>query len=197
MVPIVSFFLAAQFLIFFFADYPSYGIHIASYVLVYCFYRKNSQNKATEKISKHQVYIWLILALVLSLMRLLLDRHFMDGDDETYYYYDALFQPIARFALAMCIFTFFVFQSEGIEKWARKYTKGNVIISRFSDLSYEVYLTHQFILLAFWEFFPFLHCGVGLTLWVIISFVATIANTLILAWGKSLIIKKLNNYKNK
>lgn len=191
-IPAISAFLILQFLTFFIIHYPAYGIHVASYVLVYCFYHK----KPNKNITKTQVKIWFTSAAILSLMRLLFDRHFMEGDYEAYYYYDALFQPIARFALAMCIFTFFIYQSKRIEQWSLNHLKGHKVINAFSESSYEVYLTHQFILLAFWEFFPFLHNGIGLVIWVILSFVATIANTLILIRLKSLATNKLNIINN-
>lgn len=183
--------LIILFILFFLNNYPSYSIHIASYVYVYCFY-----NRRNGVVTKHQTVVWAILAAILSIARLAIDPYMVNADHQTYYYYDALFQPIARFGLAMFIFTFFIYQSQWIEDWSAKHSKGHRLISKFSDYSYEVYLTHQFILLAIWEFVPFAREGIGLILWITLSFIATIFNTLILVHVKSFLFNNLL-YNNK
>lgn len=167
---------------------PAYSIHCASYIFVYTFYCLNK-----GVVSKHQMTGWIIAAVVLSAFRLILDPIFIGMEYTILYYYDSLFQPIARFGLAMAIFTIFVYNSERIEAWAIKSPRLNNAITGFSNLSYEVYLSHQFILLAFWEFIPYFHTKSGIIIWSIVSFVATIANALILAKTKDIITNKLIN----
>lgn len=163
---------------------PSYGIHVGSYMLVYIFY---NTHKGT--VTRSQTKIWILIALVLSISRLILDPIFMRMDYKVYFYYDSIFQPLARCGLAMCFFTIFIYCSEWLEKWAMKHKTADATVTRFSDASYEVYLTHQFILLAIWEFVPSMHKGVGLVLWAIISFILTLANTWILIRIKKHILR--------
>lgn len=171
---------------FFICGYPSYGIHVGSFIFVYCLFKQTGGN-----IRKNQLTIWIYAAIILSAVRLIFDPVFMNMDYSIYYYYDALFQPLARFCLAMAIFTTFISGSEYIEKWAKSYYKVDAVITQFSKISYEVYLTHQFILLAFWEFFPSLHDGIGFIAWIIVSFAATILNSMIVVYAKDLIQNKL------
>lgn len=154
-------------------DKPSYGIHIASYAVGYCM--GCEKWKCDSKLTVR----WGCLALVFSLIRLLLDTTVMAADYTIYYYYDATFQPIARFTLAMWIFCVSINHTEQIEDWALKHKKIDQAIQIFSAASFEVYLTHQFMQLSVWEFFP--HNGLsGMTVWLILSIVLTAINTVVL-----------------
>jgi len=175
-----------QMIVFLICGYPSYAIHVGSFVFVYCLFKQTRGN-----IRKGQQTIWIYVAIILSAVRLIFDPVMMKMDYSIYYYYDALFQPLVRFCLAMALFTTFISGSEYIEKWAKSYHKVDAVITRFSKISYEVYLTHQFILLAFWEFFPPLHNGIGFIAWIIVSFAATILNSMIVAYAKDLIQNRL------
>ena len=178
--------LVAQFLLFFFVDRPSYGIHIGTYIGVYCFY-----NKVQGVVTSKQIIIWTLLAIATSVVRFALDTVISVGDPKVYYYYDGLFQPFARFSCAMLLFTVFIYFSHKIENFSVANPRKHTVITRFSDISYEFYLTHQFILLAIWEFVPVLHNGIGLVIWILVSFIATIVNTIVLIRIKSLITNKL------
>ncbi|MCM1066935.1 MAG: acyltransferase [Muribaculaceae bacterium] len=175
-----------QAVVFFLIGLPAYAIHVASFIYVYTFYNKNK-----GLVTKQQMTTWICAAVVLSAVRLIGDPIFMAADYTVYYYYDSLYQPIARFGLAMALFTVFIYNSEWIEQRAKKHEKAHRGIAWFSDISYEVYLTHQFILLAFWEFVPAFHSGVGLLVWSVVSFAATIVNALLLTKAKNFITNKL------
>lgn len=164
----------AQFTLFILLKHPSYGIHVGSYIFVYCFYRLNGKD-----VSRMQTFVWACMALLFVAARIGLD-----GLASRYYYYDALFQPVARFVIAMALFAIFVYNSRWIESRASMTPCVHAAVSKFSDISYEVYLTHQFILLAFWEFIPVFHHGAGLFFWIVISLLATVANSFLLAYCK-------------
>lgn len=172
-----------QMILFSICGYPSYGIHVGSYIFVYCLFKQTRGN-----IAKVQ---FIYAAIILSAVRLIFDPVFIKMDYSIYYYYDALFQPLARFCLAMALFTTFISGSEYIERWAKSHYKADAVITRFSKISYEIYLTHQFILLAFWKFFPSLHNGAGFIVWIIISFATTILNSMIVVYVKDLVQNKL------
>lgn len=136
---------------------------------------------------------WIIATGFFSALRFFFDGYFMSRPYEIYYYYDSLFQPVARFALAMALFTVFVYFSTHIESFAQRNPLAHKTISSFSDVSYEFYLTHQFILLAFYEFIPYFHTGLGLVVWIAVSFIITVANTLLLVFIKHKTLSLLNN----
>lgn len=177
--------LVAQFLLFFFVGRPSYGMHIGTYIGVYCFY-----NKVQGEVTPKQIIIWALIAIATSVVRFALDADIRAGDPKLYYY-DGLFLSFARFSCAMLLFTVFIYFSHRIEYFSVANPRKHKVISRFSDISYEFYLTHQFILLAIWEFVPELHSGIGLVIWILVSFIATIFNTIALIRIKSLITNKL------
>ena len=169
--------LIILFVVTFFADYPSYAIHIGSFICVYCFYNRHS-----GIVTKKQIFWYSLVAIILAIIRLLLDSHIKNGDYTTYYYYDAYFQPISRLFLALSLFAVFIYNSEKIVGWSERHEHLDKALTGFSSISYEVYLTHQFILLALWEFIPSLYFGVGLIVWSIVSFVLTILNSLVLLY---------------
>lgn len=131
------------------------------------------------QIGKKMTTCWGCAALAFSVIRLLADEAFMAADYTIYYYDDALFQPIARFTLAMWISCEAFSHTQQIEDWATRNPRVNRTIQIFSAASFEVYLTHQFVQLSVWEFFP--HNGVGgMILWILLSIVLTAINTIVL-----------------
>lgn len=183
-IPILLGFGVVQLVVFFIVGYPSYGIHIGTYIFVYAFYFRKK-----GKVSKPQMICWIFVAAFFSVVRIFYDRIFMNASHQIYYFYDSFFQPLARFTLAMALFSVFVYFSEDIKAFGDRNPRTHAIVSKFSGISYEFYLTHQFILLAFWEFVPIFHTGRGLVIWIIVSFIATIANTFALVFIKNKLIK--------
>jgi peptidoglycan/LPS O-acetylase OafA/YrhL len=179
--------IVALFIIFFVWGYPSYGIHIGTYVLVYCFY-----HKCHGIVTRRQVIYCAVAAIVLTCIRLLIDDVMANKEYIIYYYYDALFQPLARFGLGLSIFTLFMYYNDKVEVWSKSFPSCHKLINRFSNISYEFYLTHQFILLSIWKFIPAVHNGVGYMLWILISFIATIVNAICVAYVKRLIMNVIN-----
>ena len=177
--------LICQFLFFLLCGFPAYGIHVGSYCLVYLFFL-NNQRRITFKV----LTAWGITAIFLSIIRLFLDSPIMAGDYTIYYYYDALFQPIARFSIAMTMFCSFICCDASFVKWGNKHTKIDSVIKWFSGISYEFYLTHQFIMLAIWEFFPQVHDNIGLLVWITSSFILTLVNAELLNLVCTRVIKQ-------
>ena len=166
--------LIVQFIIFIWAGYTSYGLHIGCYAFAYFTYRGGGWTRGRK-----ECICWGIAALVFSAVRLVMDPIFMAVDSAIYYYYDALFQPLARFILAMWIFQMMLAGTERIEKWALLHWRLNYCMQVLSKSSFEIYLTHQFIQLSVWEFLP--HSNLcGLAIWVTLSIFLTAANTWLL-----------------
>lgn len=184
---VIGAFLLAQFLLFILVGYPSYGIHISTYTIAYIGFYQTRQN-----ISKQALLLWIALAIVSSIMRLILDPIFMVAEYKIYYYYDALFQPLARFSVAMALFCLFKYFSRPITEWDSSHSFLDKSIQSLSNISYEVYLTHQFIQLSIWEFFPCVHSGWGLILWILGSVVFTWINSQILVLLEKQVAKMLN-----
>lgn len=180
----------AQFALFIILDYPSYGVHIASYILLFSYFQKR-QGEITSK----QLKIWVLAAIAFSLFRIFYDDMFAAMNSNIYYYYDAVFQPIARLALGMGIFEVFGYYSKYFEKWHYKHEFfGTKIIAAFSAISFEFYLVHQFIELSVWEYIPVMKCGTiaGALLFAGISFALSIMNVIALKY----IEKKVNAFVN-
>lgn len=163
--------LIVQFIVFIWAGYPSYGVHIGCYTFAYFTCRGAGWTRG-----KKECICWGIAALVFSAVRLVMDPIFMAADSAIYYYYDALFQPLARFILAMWIFQMMLAGTERIEKWARSHCRLNYCMQVLSESSFEIYLTHQFIQLSVWEFLPYKNLW-GRAIWVILSVFPTAVNT--------------------
>lgn len=184
---LLLFSLIAQFGGFTLCGYPSYGIHVGSYCLIYLFFLQRER-----KLTLKDLIIWGSIAISTSIVRLALDKQIMAGDYTIYYYYDAWFQPLARFSLAMAIFCLCSSGNDVIEQWGFKHDRLDKCVQWFSGISYEFYLTHQFIMLSIGEFFPRVRSGYGIMIWIAGTLVLTIGNSVILQYIANPIMCKLN-----
>ncbi len=155
--------------------YLPYAIYVSIVSAVLFLIRKPPDGAGWTR-GKKECTCWGIAALVFSAVRLVMDPIFMAADSAIYYYYDALFQPLARFILAMWIFQMMLAGTERIEKWARSHCRLNYCMQVLSESSFEIYLTHQFIQLSVWEFLPYKNLCVC-AIWVILSIFLTVVNT--------------------
>lgn len=147
----------------------SYSIYVISYMFVY-FYMKHCKGS----IKKKELFVWGGLAIAFSILRLLIECTDIDISN-WYELYDAICVPIFRTFLGMGIVVFFlyfenVFVSIKKCRWMEK----------FADLSYEFYLTHQFIQLALWQFVDWFRTSLGIVVWMILCFVLSLCNAYIL-----------------
>lgn len=184
---VITIFLLTLFVLFILVGYPSYGIHICTYAIAYIGFFRTRQN-----ISKHDLLLWSALAIVSSIIRLILDPIFMVAEYKIYYYYDALFQPLSRFSVAMALFCLFEYFSRSMTEWSLSHSFLGKSIQSLSNISYEIYLSHQFIQLSIWELFPCVHSDWGLILWIFGSVILTWINSQILAFLEKKVEKKLN-----
>ncbi len=156
---------------------PHYAVHIGGYIYIYFRFRQ------PKPVGKRETIFWCLSALCLSVIRVVSDMAFEDlKNTKFYFYYDSLFQHFVRLVLAVAIFYLVLLFSYKIQKWSESHQKADKLICGFSGICYEVYLTHQFIQLSVWEFFPDLHNGVLIFVWIIASAVLTILNSLLLSW---------------
>lgn len=174
-------FCGIQLIAFIVIEKPSYGIHVISYTIGYVLL-----GNCERSIDRGTIEHWGVAALVLSIIRLLADTRFMAAEYRVYYYYDALFQPIARLTIAVWIFCVAIFYCGKIQDWAEHYPRLDNMIQTFSAYSFEVYLTHQFIQLAVWEFFPHTN-AVGVLVWIFMSAILTALNS----WMLRIICEKI------
>lgn len=179
--------IIGQFLFLGFMGYPSYGIHIGGYIFTLCYFVKRSY-----RTTNREMQIWIVLAVIISMIRLVLDPIFRELEYAIYYTYDALFQPVARFILAMAIFVVFIENKELMYEWSLKHKRINHVIQAISGISYEIYLTHQFIQLSLWKFIPFFHKGIGILGWSVVCIIFTGINALFLYEIKKYIYKHIN-----
>ena len=151
--------------------HPSYSVYIISYAFSYFYFRKrNGEMKKTDLI------FWIILALGFSILRLIVDN---SGIETWKYYemYDAICVPVFRTFLGMGITAGFLYNEKIFVK--KPICK---LVGRFADLSYEFYITHQFIQLALWEFVPWFRTNVGIWCWIVICLGLSLCNAYILHW---------------
>lgn len=94
-----------------------------------------------------------------------------------YELYDAVFVTFTRCILGLFLFCLLYWLFKNVNQNSR-------IVKFFSDISYEVYLTHQFILLAVYEYIPGCHSGslLGGLLMLVISLILTVLNSLVVKW---------------
>ena len=150
----------------------SYSIYILSYMFAY-FYVKHRKGS----IKKIELFVWVCLAIVFSVLRLLIDS---SGINTLSWYelYDGICVPFLRTFLGMGITVLFLY----FEKFFSSIKKCHWI-ENFADLSYEFYLTHQFIQLSLWEFVGWFRTPLGIGVWSALSFG--------LSWCSAYLLKRL------
>ncbi len=162
---------------FVFTPYKSYGVNIALFCVSYfMFYNtKNDENWYKGKALK-----LLPVALLLAGARLFLDTTEMVYNP----YYDGLFVTVTKAVGGL--FLFFAAYEILLKLKARK----NKIVDYISTISYEIYIVHQFILLALLEFVPFFNSGIiGKVALLGCALIMSFLNAVVVFYIKSLLKK--------
>lgn len=165
--------------------YPEYGVSISLFVFSYYLFTIDSKLQAFNKIK-----VLLIPTISLVIVRIILDSVNFNGMVSNKYY-DAVFVTTVRAFLAIliyCICNYIWYQKDK-----------NNLISLVTSVSYEVYLTHQFIQLSVYEFIPFCNNNgvVGFLLFVIISLFIIALNSIVLKILTDKVVILVGNIKNK
>ncbi len=148
----------------------SYSIYILGYMWVYLYFGQYKKD-----VEKKELLIWSGLAIFFSILRLYMDNSGIETAN-WYEIYDAICVPIFRFFLAMGIVIIFLYAEDFFaEKQECEFIK------RFVELSYEFYLTHQFIQLFLWRFVEWFKSSLGIWVWIVLSFA--------LSWFSALVLR--------
>lgn len=164
-------------LAFLFTKYKYYGVNIALFSGAYFWFYKTKNDKNW---SKGKIKYLIPMSLLLVSVKLYLDT----TDIVDNIYYDGLFSTAVKGIIGLTLFfvLYGIFPSE----------KKSRLIDFTSDISYEVYITHQFIILALYEFIPIFKNGfVGGVLLCVCSVFATAVNAIILYYMKTFVEKRI------
>lgn len=132
----------AAVLMFFFTKYKNYGVNIALFCSAYFAFYKTRDN---DNWYKGKTLILLPVTIVLVIIRIFADTTDIINNP----YYDGVFTTAVKALVGLFLF----FLMYGVFA-SIKQNRTNLLCF-ISDISYEVYIVHQFILLAVYEFVPF------------------------------------------
>ena len=159
--------------LFFLLGNPSYGIHLSLFIIAYyVFQRQKEDTKWAEKGIKYvciPMLLFVAARIVCSIVSI--------ENWEHYVLYDATFVPTCKAVLGYWLFcvAYWLFSKE-------RFQIGKKAIAVLSAVSFEIYITHQFIELAVYEYVPYCNSGTlfGGLLMFIVSAVLIAINTLVL-----------------
>ncbi len=173
-------FIICPTLVFMFTQHKYYGVNISLFVASYFLFYKIENNEQRYKSLALKV---LPFAAVASVIRIIAD----DTDMVENQFYDGVFVTLTKAVLGL--FLFFLFYNIFSYSKTGKVSK---IIGFLSEISYEIYIVHQFILLALYEFIPFFKGTVlGAVLMLGVSVVLVFVNTVIVYYIKNFIEKRI------
>lgn len=166
----------AAILAFLFTKYKYFGVNIALFSVAYFWFY---EMKSDENWSKDKNKYLIPVSVILILIRLYFDTTTVVENP----YYDGLFSTAVKGVIGLTLFIVFynIFPSQ----------KSNRVIDFISNISYEVYITHQFIILALYDFIPiFKHGFVGGALLCVCSILITFINATILYYINTFVEKR-------
>ena len=148
----------------------AYGVNLALFLFTYMYFRTQS-----EPITGKVPALWAIPTVLFSILRLYLDGYDF-ANVQLCSLYDGIFVTTTKCLLGLWLFFMGM-------KVLKNSTNGR-LTHYLSTRSYEIYLTHQFILLAVNEYLPLPQKGtaIGAVIMCLISVVLIFANTEALAW---------------
>lgn len=152
---------------------PAYGVHLSLFIVAYYLFQRQEQDRDWAKNGVKYVFIPMILSVAGRIACTIV------GVEAWKYYtvYDALCIPIFKavqgywlFCALYCLFS---------QEKCRVFPKA---IEKLSVLSFEIYITHQFIELAVYEYVPYCNSGtiLGGMLMFVVSAVLIAINTVVL-----------------
>ncbi len=157
-----------------------FGVNISLFCIAYFCFKKAPRDTGWAKMGTKCLLAPAICGVII---RVVLDMTPIKDN----VYYDALVVTSVKAILGAFLFCllFLLF--------SKKQKEGKNCVLRFlSDISYEVYIVHQFIILAFYEFVPFFKNGVsGGVLLLLCSAVAVLINAIILYYMKIFVEKRI------
>lgn len=164
---------------FLFIKNKHYGINIALFCFAYFFFRQEKSNPDWYKGKAVKLFP---IALVFSVVRLFADTTGVVSNA----YYDGVFVALSKVFFGAFLF-FFIY-----EILSRTNARESRIIKFISNASYEIYIVHQFVLLALYEFISFFQNGVvGKTAFFVCAMAVIVINAVVVYYIKLFIEKKV------
>jgi peptidoglycan/LPS O-acetylase OafA/YrhL len=148
--------------------HAEYAVDIYCFVFAYFYFSRRK-----FKTTKQDVYLFSLPAFILCGIRIYIDTSYVFADNTLYIYYDKIFVTFSRFFLGIWLFVFLKILFMKIKE-----CKFDQYILKFSNMTYEFYLVHQFVELSVYQYIPY--CKNRFILFFIISFVLTLLNIIIL-----------------
>lgn len=172
---------SAAILVFLFTKYNYYGVDIACFSAAYFMFYKILSN---ENRSKGILLKVLPVTLIPVCAKIILDA---STDRKENAFYSGVFETTVKAVLAVFLF-FLLYNIFNFIKCKKIYKP----IGFLSKISYEIYIVHQFILLALYEFVPFFKSSaVGRFKLLICSLALIFVNAVILYYLKIFLEKRI------
>lgn len=152
---------------------PSYGVHLSLFIIAYYVFQKQTGDEEWAQKGARYTFIPMV---VLVLIRIILS---IVGIETWKYYglYDAIFIPICKAVLGYWLLCamYQIFSQKRCQICPKT-------IGYLSAVSFEIYITHQFIELAVFEYVPYCNSGtlLGALLMFTVSAVLIAINTVAL-----------------
>ncbi|MBQ2737871.1 MAG: acyltransferase [Clostridia bacterium] len=162
-------------LLFYLTGHAEYGVSI----FLFCFSYMLARRGDGEKLSPTRLFLFSAPpALLLCIVRIVLDLNGIESST-LYMLYDSVFITTVRAFLGFALYfgLYIIFSREALMKFP--VSKG------ISKLSYEIFITHQFIILSVAKYIPY--CSgttvISYLLLALCSALLTVLNSLILHWA--------------
>lgn len=174
--------------LFFLIGNVSHGIHLSLFVIAYYVFQRQKEEKQWEGKGIKYVFVPMTVLVAARIVFSII------GIENWKYYamYDATFVPICKAVLGYWLFcvAYWLFSKE-------RFQIGKKTIAVLSAVSFEIYITHQFIELAVYEYVPYCNSGTlfGGLLMFIVSVVLIAINTLVLHYCVILLKKGITKLK--
>lgn len=159
--------------VFFLIGNISYGIHLSLFVIAYYVFQRQKEDTEWAKKGTKYVFIPMIILVAARIVCSIV------GIEKWKYYalYDATFVPICKAVLGYWLFcvAYWLFSKE-------RFQIGKKATTVLSSVSFEIYIVHQFIELAVYEYVPYCNSGTwfGGLLMFVLSVVLIAINTWVL-----------------
>ena len=167
---------------------PAYGVHLSLFIAAYYLFQRSEGEEAFEKKCVKHALIPMIVSVI---VRSTLTIAGIEGW-EYYTVYDALCVPIFKAVQGYWLFCalYCLFSKEKCRVFPKAFRY-------LSEVSFEIYITHQFIELAVYEYVPYCNSGtiLGALIMLVVSAVLIALNTWVLHYAVGLLQKGAKRLK--
>ena len=167
--------------VFYFIGNAFYGVNLSLFVIAYYIFQRSD----SEEFESRAIKYTLAPALIAIILRIVLEYMGISAWS-IYGLYDSVFVTVCKSLLAFVLF--FVFYKLFNREYFRRFNKYALAVSTFS---FEIYITHQFIELAVYEYVPYCDSGtfIGAVVMLVASVMLIVINTLLLRFAVNVLNK--------